>query len=295
MCRLLAFAAPGPTTLAELIGAERLAAFRGLSGLHADGWGTAWVDGTREVRRVRDALPVQRSRRGAAALAERPSTARLVHLRLATPGMAVGHENSHPFLHGGVAFAHNGSVPSVPVLEDLVGERHLTDVRGGTDSERIFALVRRYADAGADLTTAAARATVRLREAFPGASLNAVLLSSDEVVVVHASERSPVPLADLCASGLAPADLPRDHVEGYYRMSLLRRPDGAVVFTSAGIDTTGWEPLPPASITTVRLGTLQVRVRDLEGAAARGQRVAGTVPGSPSTAAASTGTACSIA
>ncbi|WP_432486668.1 class II glutamine amidotransferase [Kineococcus sp. SYSU DK018] len=268
MCRLLAFAAPGPTTIADLIGTEQLAAFRTLSRLHADGWGTAWVDEAREVRRVRDALPVQRSRRGAAALTEQPSTARLVHLRLATPGMTVAHDNSHPFLHGGVAFAHNGSVPSVPVLEAVVGERHLADVRGSTDSERIFALVRRYADEGADLTTAAARATVRLREAFPGASLNAVLLSAGELVVVHSSERSPVPLADLCASGLTPADLPRDHAEGYYRMSWLRRPDGAVVFTSAGIDTTGWEPLPPASITTVRLDTVDVRVRDLHAVAA---------------------------
>ena len=267
MCRLLVLAAPRPTTLAQVLGPEQLAAFRGLSGLHADGWGTAWVEGG-EVRRVRDALPVQRSRNGSTALAERASTARLVHLRLATSGMTVGHDNSHPFLHEGLAFAHNGSVPSVPLLESMVGARHLADVHGTTDSERIFALVRRHADAGADLTGAAATATLQLREAFPAASLNAVLLSADELVVVHASEAAPVPLADLCASGLAPADLPLDHAEAYYRMSWLRRPDGAVVFTSAGIDTTGWTPLPPASVTTVRLDTLEVRTRGLAEAAA---------------------------
>ncbi|WP_432499085.1 class II glutamine amidotransferase [Kineococcus gypseus] len=266
MCRLLALAAPRPTTLADALGAERLAAFRGLSGLHADGWGTAWV-GDGEVHRVRDALPVQRSRHGAGALAGRASTARLVHLRLATSGMSVGHENSHPFLHEGVAFAHNGAVPDVRRLEELVGAPHLARVRGTTDSERIFALVLRHRDEGADLPTAAALATARLREEFPAASLNAVLLSADELVVVHASESSPVPLADLCASGLSPAQLPRDHDEGYYRMSWLRRPDGAVVFTSAGIDTSGFTPLPPASVTTVALDTLQVRVQELGAAA----------------------------
>ncbi|NAZ78173.1 class II glutamine amidotransferase [Kineococcus sp. T13] len=275
MCRLLAHAAPRPTTFAELIGPEQLAAFRTLSCLHADGWGTAWLDGAGDgagggprVRRVRDALPVQRSRRGSSALSQRPSTARLVHLRLATSGMAVGHENSHPFLHGGIAFAHNGSVPSLPLLEELVGPQHLAQVGGTTDSERIFALVRRHADAGADLAGAAAAAVLRLREALPAASLNAVLLSAEELVVVHSSESAPVPLEELCATGLAPAQLPLDHAGAYYRMSWLRRPDGAVVFTSAGIDTTGWQALPPASITTVRLDTLQVRVQDLAAAAA---------------------------
>ena len=271
MCRLLAYAAPRATTLAELLGPEQLVAFRTLSRLHADGWGTAWLgddaDGGPRVRRVRDALLVQRSARGASVLSQQPSTARLVHLRLATPGMAVDHENSHPFLHGGTAFAHNGSVPSLPLLERLVGTEHLAQVRGTTDSERIFALVRRYADAGADLTGAAAAAVLRLREAFPAASLNAVLLSADEMVVVHSSESAPVPLEELCATGLVPAQLPLDHAGAYYRMSWLRRPDGAVVFTSAGIDTTGWQELPPASITTVRLDTLDVRVQDLDAAA----------------------------
>jgi len=131
MCRLLGYCARGEAALADLIGEDGLDRLVALSELHSDGWGMAWYDSPDP-----DGPDPDRSEPAAAGPVIRKSTLRadepefeklarqplgdlgLVHLRWATPGLAVNDRNTHPFQFGNYAFAHNGAVHP----QDRLGE-----------------------------------------------------------------------------------------------------------------------------------------------------------------------------
>lgn len=180
--------------------------------------------------------------------------------------MTVAVENSHPFLTEGIAFAHNGAVTPLASLRRLLDSAFLEGVEGGTDSELYFALIRQNLATGASLYEATRATVARLRELFPAASLNCLLLTEKELIAVHSNEGARTPLAEFRASGLSDEDLPLDHLEHYYQMSYLRLDDGTTAFTSAGIDTSGWHHMPPASIASVDLQSLDFRLESVQGA-----------------------------
>lgn len=266
MCRLIAYAAPSRTTLEGLIGSTQCNAFWDMSRLHADGWGTAWVEDPSDdagVRRTRASIPVDRTVPMSRAMESDTATARIVHLRMATSGMAVNLENTHPFLTDGLAFAHNGAVVPLDQLKALLAPSVLATVAGCTDSEHYFALIRQHVASGMSLFDAVCATVTLLRAHFPNASLNALLLSPEELLVIHSSENARIPLKEFHASGLSDSELPLDHLSSYYRMSYLQAPDRSVAFSSTGIDTVGWTPLPPASVASVSLTTMQLKIRSL--------------------------------
>jgi predicted glutamine amidotransferase len=84
-----------------------------------------------------------------AATQDRRSAASLVHLRWATSGIAVRPENSHPFLAGRIAMAHNGSIKPIGPLEGLLDAKTAATIRGATDSERYFGVIRQHRASGA--------------------------------------------------------------------------------------------------------------------------------------------------
>jgi glutamine amidotransferase len=104
-------------------------------------------------------------------------------------------------------------------------------------------------------------AAAMLRAEFPGGSLNALVLDSENLVVVHANPRSLAPddLADLFEE----ASLPLEHNEQYGVMRLARDIDGGVLVSSTGVLSDDWEPLPAESVTTVRLSDLRVTTEEL--------------------------------
>ncbi len=68
----------------------------------------------------------------------------LAHVRSASPGLAVAQLNCHPFVHGRLAFMHNGMLGSFEKIRRQAMER-LSDtafevVQGSTDTELMFAL-----------------------------------------------------------------------------------------------------------------------------------------------------------
>ncbi len=265
MCRLLGYAAPAPTTVEDVLGGEQRRVFADMAVLHRDGWGTAWRDG--EGRLSGDV----HARAGTAdpaledTLAAAPSSARIVHLRLATRGMATTVANTHPFVADGMAFAHNGSLEPTGPIARLVAARHRAALAGTTDSERYFAAVRTAIDEGARPLGAAVSTVAALRAAYPHRSLNALLLTPAELIAVHASQDVPTPYDEFAA---VPAQqLPRFHADGYYLMRMRRGEDGSVVFASSGLDIAGWEPLPAESVTRVDLATLAVDTVPLTAAA----------------------------
>ena len=280
VCRLLGYAAPDARSLADAVGAVQMATFCAMARLHDDGWGAAWTAGDGgPVRTQRSARSGHQDPALEAMTAATPARAGLVHLRLASSGMPVAPENTHPFLDGGTALAHNGAVKPVAVLEELLPDAVRQRLRGSTDSERYAALVRHRAAELGDLAAGAASVVAQLAPLFPSSSLNAVLLSARELVVVQASAGARIPHEDFDASGLPEHELPADHRTGYYQLWRRRSADGTVVFTSSGLRTDGWEPLAPGTVVAVDLRTLAERVVPVTGA--RLARTGAAGPGAP--------------
>lgn len=129
-----------------------------LSHAHPDGWGVALHSGDAQGWRV------YRSTERAHACAEfgkvaRDDGARIViaHVRQKT----VGHtsiENTHPFVRGPWVFAHNGTIRDLGQLERRASTARLAEVRGDTDSERLFAFfLTRLDEAGLSVSDASNR------------------------------------------------------------------------------------------------------------------------------------------
>jgi predicted glutamine amidotransferase len=264
LCRLLGYVSPAPRTLVSAAGRTRLQDFTALSRVHADGWGAGWVE------RPGEAVHVRKSTKAAARDAEFArhtrslrAAAQIGHLRLASPGLPITTDNTHPFLADGVAFAHNGSLLPAERIERLLDPHDKATLTGTTDSERYFALVRqlRASDPSAGLPEAVRMAAAMLRAEFPCGSLNALVLDNENLVVVHANPRSLAPddLADLFEE----ASLPLEHNEQYGVMRLARDIDGGVLVSSTGVLSDDWEPLPAESVTTVRLSDLRVTTEEL--------------------------------
>jgi glutamine amidotransferase len=264
MCRLIGFASPEPTTLADLVGALQCSTFQHMSRLHADGWGTMWLDSDDRIESLKIATPGQDDSTLTSAMVEEHTRARVVHLRMATDGMAVRLENSHPFVTDGIGLAHNGSIVPTDLLRQHLTPETLAGVRGDTDSELYLAAIRQAVATGLSLADAVFETVGWLRTSYPKASLNALIMSDTEFVAVHASSFATPPLAEFEASGLSADELPLDHVDSYYTLSYLRHENGAVAFSSTGIDRSGWTPLPGESVTSVDLRSFELVTRVLQ-------------------------------
>ncbi|WP_326584670.1 class II glutamine amidotransferase [Streptomyces sp. NBC_00481] len=260
---MLGYAAARPTSFHLLIGDEQLARFVSLSAVHGDGWGTSWLaadaadNAPERVRTHRspdsaDGDPLFRTHAETVL-----STARLAHLRWATVGFPVALRNTHPFHTDGMSFAHNGKIASDGELDELLAGHGQTELAGDTDSERYFALVRgELRTDPTETPSAVLRAATALRGRYPNASLNAMLLTGTELVIVHANALASNPVKDLRAM---PGEPPTDHLSAYFLMRWRRTADGSLVFVSSGIDAQGWQPLPEESVTTVDLRSLTMR------------------------------------
>jgi predicted glutamine amidotransferase len=259
MCRLLGYAAPVPRTVASVLGGAQSRVFLDMAKLHRDGWGSAWIDdsGDVDLESVRQNTSGLEDQALLDALTRFSSKAKLIHLRLATGGMACEPQNTHPFVSGNIAFAHNGSFTDLSTVESLLSPTVLATIKGDTDSERYFGLIRTYREQGLSLPDATIKAVSILRELFPQSSLNALILSDDELIAVHASSAAPSPIEEFDKRGISAEELPADHVDSYYLMRMKQRVDGTVVFASSGLDIDDWDPLPADSVTTVDLTTLR--------------------------------------
>lgn len=251
MCRLFAFVAPHASAVDRELGARGIDSFIALAQVHGDGWGWAGVP------EVGDAPSVQKSVTSAAtdprfgrALAVH-SRAAMVHLRWATSGMDVDTDNTHPFFADGVSFEHNGSLKPVARARELLSAASLSAMAGHTDSEMYFAFVREKTATGLDLPAATLAAASELRRAFPFGSLNAILLTADQLIVVHANAHAA--LTDEDVIEIMKFNLPDEHAEDYFDLRWQRKPDGTIVIGSTGVAEVDWEPLPAESVTTITL------------------------------------------
>jgi predicted glutamine amidotransferase len=238
-----------PTTLAEVLGEEGLAELTALSRQHEDGWGMAWWEGD-ALRSVSSHLAAHASPDYTAAIREVRADAALVHLRWATPGLAVAPENTHPFVVEDWAFGHNGAVRPADGLLPMLTPPQVAALRGTTDSERLMHLLLDRLDRhGLD---DGLRHTVDdvCRNLTPS-SLNALLLGREE-------------LTALCCHGAASegegpvAEGPPEDRPGYFDLRWQQQ-DGVVVVASEQLGSQPWSRMDNGTALVVRRGNARAR------------------------------------
>lgn len=230
MCRLLSFVcAPA---VAARVAADVLPAFTALSCEHKDGWGMAWHD-TDGLHTVREPQAAHTSTRYADVVSTVTTSAALLHLRLASPGLAVAEENSHPFLRDGCAFGHNGFVGPIGDLDKF----HAPDLvaAGSTDSEKYFLSVLTRMRDGEPAHLALLSTALDLLDLAETSSANASLLTADALHMV-------------CA--YRPGSQPPGRLEDYFTLRY-RAEASAVIVGSDGVARDDWQRLPNRSVLSV--------------------------------------------
>lgn len=254
MCRLLGYCSRGSASAASLLTEQGLRAFTALSAFHSDGWGMAWYHaGGPEVhtstRRAADEPDYDR-------LAHRAlGDIGLVHLRWATPGLALGPRNCHPFRYGRYTLAHNGAIHPQSKLGEILPAEWERRLHGTTDSERYFLyLMWRLERRGGDMAAAIADTQASIGSRYAVNSLNAILLSPDRMYAISWHDPARIPEAELRRRGLAntPAE-----IAGYFHLAYRATAD-AVVVASSGWPQPGWTVLANQSVLVVERATLEM-------------------------------------
>lgn len=175
---MVGFLSAGPVMVAPYAAALQYQAEHGFHAPHSDGWGFCVYDGNR-CDLHRSVQPAFRETYEGPAMA----TAALFHARKASSHPeAISWQDAHPFTFQAAgrfwSFAHNGTIRG-----ELPREWG-----AGTDSQIYADLLARRLEQREDLVDAL-RSVVRLLEgnAQPD-SLNALLVTQDELLVVHSSD-----------------------------------------------------------------------------------------------------------
>jgi predicted glutamine amidotransferase len=211
-----------------------------------------------------------RVRKSANRAAEEPDYARLarralgdlglVHLRLATPGLGIGHHNSHPFRYGPYALAHNGAIRPQDRLGEMLPAEWERRLDGTTDSERyLLHVMWRLEARRGDVVAAIADTVASIAERYTVNSLNAVLLSPAKMYVISWHDPARIPADELRRRGV---DAAPEEIAGYFHIAY-RATGDAVVAASSGWPQPGWTVLPNKSVLTVDRVTLKTSVFSL--------------------------------
>ncbi|WP_285601708.1 class II glutamine amidotransferase [Kineosporia sp. NBRC 101731] len=179
MCRLLGVVARKSAPIAELL-AEDLDPFLQLACEHKDGWGIAFRDELGAVSIVKGTDRADDSDLLRGLLKSCVTDMAVLHIRMASPHLAVSMDNTHPFGDARAAFAHNGEIRPVTSLDALISPGLLATAVGTTDSERYFLAIREQMDQGSPPEQAITRTAQSIRErAEMVVSLNCMMLTPD--------------------------------------------------------------------------------------------------------------------
>ena len=259
MCRLLGYCARRSVSVAGLLGGDGLREFTALSALHRDGWGMAWYDSTGPHSHKSPLRAVDEPGYQHLALSSLGDMG-LVHLRWATPGLAVSDRNSHPFHHGPYTFAHNGAIHPQDRLGEILPPAWEQRLGGTTDSERYFLhIMSRLPERHGDVPAAIGDAIAHIDRLLRPNSLNAVLLAPDALYAVCWYHPDRLPAAQLRRTERPHSDA---EIAAYFDLSYTGTGD-AVVVASSGWLQPGWTGLPNRHVLVVDRATLQVSVRPL--------------------------------
>lgn len=256
MCRLLGYVRDEPVSVEDLLGAEGLADFTALTKVHGDGWGMAWRADDR-THTLRSPESAARDEEYAAAVRRPLGAAGILHLRWKTGGLPVRMENTHPFVDGDIAFAHNGHVTPIADLEALLTPASCARLEGDTDSERYFRFVLQCVATERDLAAGVQRALSVLVAQFPASSLNALMLTPTHLVAIHVNSRASSPQQGLRDLFEDEQEVPPRHLSEYFAMDY-RATAGGIEVVSSGLDPDGWTPVGEDRAVMIDLVTREV-------------------------------------
>ncbi|CCH30996.1 class II glutamine amidotransferase [Actinosynnema sp. NPDC047251] len=226
-----------------------------------DGTGLGWFDADGTPRVDKQPIAAYADERFAGDARERESTTFLAHVRYASTG-GLDPRNTHPFEQHGRLFAHNGVVGDLPRLDAELGD-HRDLVAGGTDSERLFALITKHAEALGDVGEGIAAAARWVADTLPVYAINLVLTTPTELWALRYPDTH-----DLYVLHRDPHGRHLEHASAAGR---IRVRSGApaehpavVVATERMDDNPGWQPLLPGELLHVDggLGTSRRTVVD---------------------------------
>ena len=165
-----------------------------------DGTGLGWFadDGSAQV--VQAPIAAYEDAQFARDAHEVCSSTFVAHVRFASTG-SLRPENTHPFEQDGRLFAHNGVVQGLDKLDEHLGHARAL-VKGETDSERVFALITKEAqarsgDVGAGITAAVQWIAAEL----PLFALNVVLVTATELWALRYPDTHDLFVLDRAAGG----------------------------------------------------------------------------------------------
>lgn len=184
MCRLLGVVTRHDRSLTTTLGAT-LTSFRSMSQVHCDGWGLAYWDRDGELIHAKKPESALHSIDFDTAVTSAITDAALLHIRKASPAMANTCANTHPFVSGSVAFAHNGWLYPQPPLEQLAKSSHAPESSGDTDSELFFSLVLAQLRHLEPIDAIQAAITQIDESEVAYLSLNCLLLTDDSLYAVE--------------------------------------------------------------------------------------------------------------
>lgn len=242
MCRLMGFVSSEPETFLAAAG-NNLPEFIELSSIHCDGWGISAIEyGANTTKLDRAPELARSSSEFADVIAQTNSDGALLHLRWATAGMPVSENNTHPFVHGGYTFIHNGAIYPKNDLDDFIAKELKEFIKGETDSERYFYfLLTEINKLG--LIEGVKSALAIIKE-IDFSSINAMILTDSQFITIceHDPDRKPSWAGD-------------GYYDLYYKIT-----EKDVVVASSGWNQDGWKSLPNHHILTVDRSSLAVNV-----------------------------------
>ena len=79
------------------------------------------------------------------------------------------------------------------------------------------------------------------------------MLGEGQLIAVHAHARSRLPDEDI--EEITAAQLPAEHLEGYFGPHWARTDDHTIVIGPTGFGDSDWQPLPPQCVTAISIRT----------------------------------------
>jgi predicted glutamine amidotransferase len=254
MCRFLAYAAPRPRSIADLV-PQHLQEFIAMARKNADGWGMGFYDGDRGPCVLRSLTSAEDDAEFLRRAAEPLGDTGIVHLRSATPPLEVSYANSHPFVHGDLMMAHNGAIFPQERLDRILPPGWRARMGGTTDSERYFLAIVAAMEDGCTPVEAIRRTVRQILEHFNPSCLNAFLVTPDTLYATSWHQEEPYPDEYYRL-------FTEEELATYFHLRY-RLDDDGIVIASTGWGSTDWHTVSAGHVLAVERGALTLTEHDL--------------------------------